>query len=680
MRITQFVRLAASAAACAAIALGAPAPALAEGEPAAAAQAEEGQAQPGDALAEGEPAQSAAAQAEEGPEAAEAVPEATPTLVARAHVQDVGWQDPVSTPDNHVVVGTSGLSLRVEALELDLLGADGASVGGLSYRAHVENVGWEGWVESGGTSGSTGSSQRLEALRVRLSDELEARYDLWYRVHVQDVGWMGWTSGGELAGTSGYGLRMEAVELWLLEDGSAAPEGEGDAYVDAGARVRAHVQDVGWQEPSRGFDVTVGTSGRSLRMEALRIDRPGSDLEGDVRYEAHVQDVGWQGERANGQLAGTEGESRRIEALRVWLTGELGEAWDVWYRLHVQDVGWMGWAADGEPAGTEGLSLRVEAVQIALVPAGSGAPAADGQALDEAFMGPASVGYRVGGEDGSVAEASDGGEAWAAGAVRSLAGELSGNVPGALSLSCDVRPVGGDWAGWASDGERSGAGDADVEAVRLALSGPGAGAYRVWYRSYVRGQGWQDWAQGGLDSGSSGVGLPVEAVQALVLPAAAAAPGGTARPVYTGSVSGDAELDAILDDVVANVTGEGPDALWNAYIYVSGFPYASQDVWPAGGWRDWSVPYAKQMYRNGAGNCYRYASLMCWIARRLGYDASVVAGEVLTSINGRSAHGWTEIHADDGNTYIIDCNLHYHYPDRDFFWYTYQTSPVEYYV
>ena len=38
-----------------------------------------------------------------------------------------------------------------------------------------------------------------------------------------------------------------------------------------------------------------------------------------VTYSCHVQDVGWQGWRNDGELAGTEGQSKRLEAIKFRL-------------------------------------------------------------------------------------------------------------------------------------------------------------------------------------------------------------------------------------------------------------------------------------------------------------------------------------------------------------------------
>ena len=75
---------------------------------------------------------------------------------------------------------------------------------------------------------------------------------------------------------------------------------------------------------------------------------------------------------ADGAVAGTTGEARRLEAVRVRLTGELAAegGYSVWYRVHRQTYGWMGWAHDGEDAGTTGLARRAEAVEVQVLPQG----------------------------------------------------------------------------------------------------------------------------------------------------------------------------------------------------------------------------------------------------------------------------------------------------------------------
>lgn len=129
--------------------------------------------------------------------------------------------------------------------------------------------------------------------------------------------------------------------------------------------VRAHVQEVGWQ-PYVADSQTAGTTGRSLRLEAIQ-------LRGGVgSVSAHVQDIGWMPAVPNGTTAGTTGRSLRMEAIRVRSDVR---GWAIECRAHVQDVGWTGWVGDGQTCGTTGRSKRLEAVQLRLTATGSQTPA-----------------------------------------------------------------------------------------------------------------------------------------------------------------------------------------------------------------------------------------------------------------------------------------------------------------
>ncbi len=129
----------------------------------------------------------------------------------------------------------------------------------------------------------------------------------------------------------------------------------------------------------------------------------------------------------------------------------------------------------------------------------------------------------------------------------------------------------------------------------------------------------------------------------------------------------DVELDTIVKHIVDHVTGRGADALGRAYEFVSKYDYDYENTDPKGDWIIWSRLYAKQMYKECKGNCYRYASLMCWIARELGYDARTVSGEVLQSTSlGYEEHGWCEVRQGE-RWYVVDPDMHKFIPSRNFF-------------
>lgn len=134
---------------------------------------------------------------------------------------------------------------------------------------------------------------------------------LWYRAHCQNLGWLDPVRDAQTAGTTGFSTRLEA----LLIDLRTIRE----KYPDAKLSGDFHVQNIGTVhldniEP----DTLIGTIGKSLRLEAFRLHLTGVP-DKKLYYEAHVQDIGWQSVRKDGEMAGTTGQSKRIEAVRIWM-------------------------------------------------------------------------------------------------------------------------------------------------------------------------------------------------------------------------------------------------------------------------------------------------------------------------------------------------------------------------
>jgi uncharacterized protein YjdB len=59
----------------------------------------------------------------------------------------------------------------------------------------------------------------------------------------------------------------------------------------------------------------------------------------EICYKVHVRDLGDLSWACNGQMAGTTGESRRIEALWVKTTG-LPRYAKVCFKTHLSNIGW----------------------------------------------------------------------------------------------------------------------------------------------------------------------------------------------------------------------------------------------------------------------------------------------------------------------------------------------------
>lgn len=316
----------------------------------------------------------------------------TPSVAYCAHVQDIGWMGEVA---DGALAGTTGRSKRVEALKIHI---NGDSNLGVSYQAHVQDYGWMNPVADGAVAGTSGQSKRVEALRINLTGADAAYYDIYYCSHVQNYGWMNWVKNGAESGSAGLSYRVEGVEIRILPKGSAAPGKLGNnnaGYVTKGGSsstpvatvptlsCSAHVQNIGWMGAVSDGAIA-GTTGRSLRVEALKIYKSGAAIGGSVNYKVHVQDIGWMNAVSDGAIAGTTGQSKRLEAIQISLTGDLANKYDVYYRTHVQDVGWTGWACNGNSSGSAGFGRRMEALQIKLVSKGSAAPGSTVNAFVEA--------------------------------------------------------------------------------------------------------------------------------------------------------------------------------------------------------------------------------------------------------------------------------------------------------
>ncbi|MBQ3848188.1 MAG: hypothetical protein II748_04985, partial [Clostridia bacterium] len=133
------------------------------------------------------------------------------------HAQSFGWLDTVKNGEIGGTEGKSK-RVEAIAITLDtqgLLAKDGSELtGGISYRVHAQSVGWmdpvtveanstspASMVAAGKYAGTTGHGYRLEAIEISLTGAVAEEYDVIYRAHVQKIGWMGWVKNGATAGT-----------------------------------------------------------------------------------------------------------------------------------------------------------------------------------------------------------------------------------------------------------------------------------------------------------------------------------------------------------------------------------------------------------------------------------------------------------------------------------------------
>ena len=343
------------------------------------------------------------------------------TVSYRTHVQTFGWEgkenDIKTWKSNGTMSGTSGKAKRLEGINIVVNSAEAGKTAklGIQYTTHCQSYGWLPWSANGEMNGTEGEAKRLEAIKIQLTGAGKDKYDVYYRVHAQSYGWLGWAKNGAPSGTAGYAKRLEGIQIVVVKKGESAPGANfkgvnvtkqlASYIAKAGSSpvvgnpatsntnpsvvgenainvaYRTHVQSFGWQGWKYNGQMS-GTSGLAKRLEGINIKLTNQTYSGSIVYTTHVQSYGWQGNendpntwKRNGVMSGTSGEAKRLEAIRIALTGEMAEHYDVYYRVHAQSLGWLGWAKNGEAAGTAGLAKRLEGIQIVLVPKNGKAPA-----------------------------------------------------------------------------------------------------------------------------------------------------------------------------------------------------------------------------------------------------------------------------------------------------------------
>ena len=331
----------------------------------------------------------------------------------------------------------------------------------------------------------------------------------------------------------------------------------------------AHVSNIGWMSSKRDGS-TAGTTGQSKSVEDLKVGILNPVEDGSVQINANVSGIGWQGwDTPSASEGGTTGQGRAVEAVRLRPTGSLAKDYDVYYRVHASNIGWMAWAKDGEEAGTTGMSCSLEAVQIKLIKKGASHPDTSGYSHLEI----PSVTYSSqvkGAWQNSVSAGEVSGTTGQGIPITGFSAKTTSSVAGGINYQLHFSNVG--WTSGKSNGVQlsSTAESNSVEAIKISLSGDLATYFDVWYRVHVDNVGWLGWTKNGSVAGSTGYGAHVQAIQVRLTRKGANAPGGTVSPCLLGQPSAFANpMQKKIVDLARQVPSPGPGLCseWIADIY-----------------------------------------------------------------------------------------------------------------
>ena len=135
-----------------------------------------------------------------------------------------------------------------------------------------------------------------------------------YRAHVSNMGWLDVVHDGQNAGTTGNGLPLECIKI--------------DPPKGVTQRVDAMISNVGWKtykgictgdNRSSKEDPEIGTTGKQYALEGLSIRCTSNTTGKALKFQAHIAGKGWSNVASDGQFVGSEGLSRPLEAIRIWM-------------------------------------------------------------------------------------------------------------------------------------------------------------------------------------------------------------------------------------------------------------------------------------------------------------------------------------------------------------------------
>ena len=331
----------------------------------------------------------------------------------------------------------------------------------------------------------------------------------------------------------------------------------------------AHVSNIGWMSSKRDGS-TAGTTGQSKSVEDLKVSILNPVVDGSVQINANVSGIGWQGwDTPSASEGGTTGQGRAVEAVRLRLTGSLAKDYDVYYRVHASNIGWMAWAKDGEEAGTTGMSCSLEAVQIKLIKKGTSHPDTSGYSHLE--IPTVTYSSQVKGAWQNYVPAGEVSGTTGQGIpITGFSAKTTSSVAGGIAYQLHLSNVG--WTSGKTNGEQlsSTAESNSVEAIKISLSGDLATYFDVWYRVHVDNVGWLGWTKNGAVAGSTGYGTHVQAVQVRLTRKGTNAPGSTVSPCLLGQPSAFANpMQKKIVDLARQVPSPGPGLCseWIADIY-----------------------------------------------------------------------------------------------------------------
>lgn len=115
--------------------------------------------------------------------------------------------------DNTLCAAPAGSYMT--AIKASLTNQPEGKSGTIAYQVNLSGSGWLEWAENSAETGGTDTEAPLEAIKMKLTGDLEADYDIYYSV-LQSGNWTEWAKNEEIAGVEGQGLRIDGMKVSVV--------------------------------------------------------------------------------------------------------------------------------------------------------------------------------------------------------------------------------------------------------------------------------------------------------------------------------------------------------------------------------------------------------------------------------------------------------------------------------
>lgn len=379
------------------------------------------------------------------------------------HVQNIGWQGYVQQEE---VAGTEGKSLGIEAIKIK--GENIPENVELKYQVRIQNDGWQGWKNNDEIAGTEGKNKRIEAIKIYLDSTEE--YTIMYRTHIQDIGWQEWKFDGQIAGSENQNRRIEAIQIKITEK-----KLNGQIIIDSPAKEQQFIKcktnsiEVKGSKLANISDTYIKAYVDGIELESSLITYFKNDSVINNIYDCGTKVQNPEpGFKFNYDITNIE-NSEHIIKIELYHENTMITKMErifcidfsphVEYKSHVQNIGWQSNVSENMISGTEGKSYRVEAFKVKLINN-------DKENLD-------------------------------------------------IEYQAHIQNIG--WQGWKKSGEISGTEGKSlrIEAIRMKVKGNDE--YSIEYRVHVQNKGWLKWRNDGEVAGTTGESLRIEAIQIRIV-------------------------------------------------------------------------------------------------------------------------------------------------------------------